>query len=184
MSQLTLEQVRTLLDSALAVSAERGLNSSVVVVDSGGHVRGSMRPPLGRFINIDSAEKKAWTAAAFQRPTEMVRTIALPNLTNNAYGLQHTDPRICIVTGGIPIIDRHGTFLGAIGVAAWRGKQALGSTAITALTAMTLLFTFNKWAFANYYFTLLSLAALAAAASFSADVQPLELKRKPLSQPT
>lgn len=117
MSQLTTEQVRTLVDSALAMSEQRGLNSSVVVVDTGGHVRGAMRPQLGRFINIDSAEKKAWTAAAFQRPTEMVRTIALPNLTNNAYGLQHTDPRICIVTGGVPIIDRQGSFLGAIGVA-------------------------------------------------------------------
>lgn len=67
---------------------------------------------------------------------------------------------------------------GAIGLAAWRGKQPIGSAAITALTAMTLLFTFNKWAFANYYFTLLSLAAIAAAASLSSDVKPLVLRRK------
>ncbi|MEU4418914.1 GlcG/HbpS family heme-binding protein, partial [Nocardia salmonicida] len=90
---------------------------SIRPVDAGGHVRGALRPELGRFINVDSAEKKAWTAAAFQRPTEMVRTIALPNLTNNAYGLQHTDSRICIVTGGVPIVDKEGTVLGAIGVA-------------------------------------------------------------------
>lgn len=123
MSQLTLKQVRTLLDGALAKSEERGLNSSVVVVDAGGHVRGAMRPQLGRFINIDSAEKKAWTAAAFQRPTEMVRAITLPNLSNNAYGLQHTDSRMCIVTGGVPIIDAEGNFLGAIGVAGGSGQD-------------------------------------------------------------
>jgi uncharacterized protein GlcG (DUF336 family) len=121
MSQLTLEQVRALLDGALALSEERGLNSSVVVVDAGGHVRGAMRPQLGRFINIDSAEKKAWTAAAFQRPTEMVRRITLPD--RGAYGLQHTDPRICIVAGGVPIIDADGTLLGAIGVAGGNGQD-------------------------------------------------------------
>lgn len=117
MSQLTMTQVRTLIDGALAMAEGRRLNSSVVVVDAGGHVRGALRPELGRFINIDSAEKKAWTAAAFQRPTDMVRAITLPNLTDNAYGLQHTDPRICIVAGGVPIIDDAGTVLGAIGVA-------------------------------------------------------------------
>lgn len=115
MSQLTLKQVRALLDGALALSEERGLNSSIVVVDTGGHVRGAMRPQLGRFINIDSAEKKAWTAAAFQRPTDMVRRITLPD--RGGYGLQHTDSRICIVAGGVPIIDADGNFLGAIGVA-------------------------------------------------------------------
>jgi hypothetical protein len=67
----------------------------------------------------------------------------------------------------------------AIAIAARRGRQPLGPTAITALTAMTLLFTFNKWAFANYYFTLLSLAALAAAASFGADLKPLRTPAEP-----
>jgi len=31
------------------------------------------------------------------------------------YGLQHTDPRICMVAGGLPIVEG-GEFLGAIGV--------------------------------------------------------------------
>jgi uncharacterized protein GlcG (DUF336 family) len=47
----------------------------------------------------------------------MVRAITLPNLNNNAYGLQHTDPRICIVMGGVPIVDAEGNCLGAVGVA-------------------------------------------------------------------
>lgn len=58
--------------------------------------------------------------------------------------------------------------------AGWRGRQGIGRATITALTAMTLFFTFNKWAFANYYFTLLGLAALAAAASLT--------PREPLSE--
>ena len=31
-----------------------------------------------------------------------------------AYGLQHTDSRICIVSGGLPIVEK-GEFLGAVG---------------------------------------------------------------------
>ena len=52
-----------------------------------------------------------------------------------------------------------------IGLAGVRGPQTISRAAITVLTAMTFFFVFNKWAFANYYFTLLSLAALAAAAN-------------------
>jgi uncharacterized protein GlcG (DUF336 family) len=59
------------------------------------------------------AEKKAWTAVAFQRPTDMVREIMLPGALG--YGLQHTDARICIVGGGYPIFDEQGNIIGGIG---------------------------------------------------------------------
>lgn len=48
-------------------------------------------------------------------------------------------------------------------VAAWRCRQAPGALTMAAVASMTVFFVFNKWAFANYYFTLLSLAALAGA---------------------
>lgn len=51
------------------------------------------------------------------------------------------------------------------GFAAWRGGKTLGRLAMAGVAAMTILFVFNKWAFANYYFTLLGLSALAAAAT-------------------
>jgi uncharacterized protein GlcG (DUF336 family) len=59
------------------------------------------------------AEKKAWTAVAFQRPTQMVREITVPGAMG--YGIQHTDPRICIVGGGFPIFDEAGDVIGGIG---------------------------------------------------------------------
>ena len=52
-----------------------------------------------------------------------------------------------------------------IGLAGVRGRQTISRATLTVLTAMTIFFVFNKWAFANYYFTLLSLAALTAAVS-------------------
>lgn len=50
-------------------------------------------------------------------------------------------------------------------LAAWKGKRSLGAITMAAVATMTSFFVINKWAFANYYFTLLGLSALAAAAS-------------------
>ncbi len=51
------------------------------------------------------------------------------------------------------------------GVSAWRMPRTLQHWALATLATYTIFFVFNKWAFANYYFTLGGLAALAAAAA-------------------
>ncbi|MDH7499143.1 MAG: heme-binding protein [candidate division NC10 bacterium] len=114
MRELTLKEVEILLKEAVGYCQSIGRPSSVAVVDMGGHLRGLLRPEKGRISNILFAEKKAWTAVAFQRPTDMVREIMVPGAM--AYGLQHTDGRICIVGGGYPLIDEAGDVIGGIGV--------------------------------------------------------------------
>ena len=114
MRELILKEVEGLIRETVAYAQSIGRPSSVAVVDMGGHLRGALRPENGRFINTPIAEKKAWTAAAFKRPTEMVRNIMLPGAMG--YGLQHTDDRICIVGGGYPLLDDQGDIIGGIGV--------------------------------------------------------------------
>lgn len=114
MRELTLVEVETLLKEAIAYSQSIGRPSSVAVVDMGGNLRGALRPEKGRISNILIAQKKAWTAVAFQRPTDMVREIMIPGAMG--YGLQHTDDRICMVGGGYPLIDEEGDVIGGIGV--------------------------------------------------------------------
>jgi hypothetical protein len=70
-----------------------------------------------------------------------------------------------------------------VGLAAWRKRKGLDRAAVTALTAMTCFFVFNKWAFANYYFTLLGLAALAAATSLGEPTRPAEPELSSASPP-
>ncbi|MGR8949703.1 MAG: GlcG/HbpS family heme-binding protein [Gammaproteobacteria bacterium] len=113
MRELTLVEVETLLKEGIAYAQSIGRPSSMVVVDFGGHVRGALRPEKGRIANVPIAEKKAWTAVVFQRPTDMVRNVMLPG--EFGYGLQHTDDRICIVAGGYPIFDEQGEVIGGIG---------------------------------------------------------------------
>lgn len=114
MRELTLVEVETLLKEGVAWCREHNRPSSVVVVDFGGHVRGALRPDKGRIANILIAEKKAWTAVAFQRPSGMVGDITKPGAMG--YGIQHTDGRICGVGGGFPIFDEAGDVIGGVGV--------------------------------------------------------------------
>ncbi len=70
-------------------------------------------------------------------------------------------------------------FPGAFGVAllaAWKSKKTLGGLTMAAVAAMTVFFVINKWAFANYYFTLLGLSALAAAAALGDSQEPEKSK--------
>lgn len=53
-----------------------------------------------------------------------------------------------------------------IGLAAWKGPRTIGRLTMAVVASITIFFVINKWAFANYYFTLLGLSALAAAASY------------------
>ena len=113
MRELTLAEVDILLKEGIAYAQSVGRPSSLAVVDMGGNLRGALRPEKGRIANILIAEKKAWTAVAFQRPTDMVREVMMPGAMG--YGLQHTDDRICMVGGGYPIIDDSGDVIGGIG---------------------------------------------------------------------
>lgn len=112
MRELTLEEIRKMLQAANRKARELDKPSTIAIVDFGGHLRGLERPEGGRIANVDIAIKKAWTAIAFKRPTEMLRPIMMPDAF--AYGLQHTDARICMVGGGLPIVEKE-AFLGALG---------------------------------------------------------------------
>ena len=109
MRELTLIEVETLLKEGVAYAQSLGRPSSISVVDFGGNLRGALRPDKGRIANILIAEKKAWTAVAFQRPTDMVRDVMLPGAFG--YGLQHTDERICMVGGGFRAAAQHSQML-------------------------------------------------------------------------
>ena len=113
MRELKLEEVRKLLEASGREAQRCGKPSTTAIVDFGGHLRGLERPEGGRIANVDIAIKKAWTAIAFKRPTAMVRAVMMPDAMG--YGLQHTDARICMVAGGLPIVEE-GEFLGAVGV--------------------------------------------------------------------
>jgi uncharacterized protein GlcG (DUF336 family) len=99
--------------AAVSSCAAEGNRVSVVVVDADGVVRITMRGDRAGAHTINSAFRKAYTAATFGRPTSAwAETIA----KNAEVGsMQHID-NILMAGGGLPI--RAGTdLIGAIGAA-------------------------------------------------------------------
>lgn len=67
-----------------------------------------------------------------------------------------------------------------IALAAWKGPKTIGRLTMCVVASVMVFFVINKWAFANYYFTLLGLSALAAAAA----LDRLEEKAEPPASTT
>ena len=107
MRELTLAELDVLLKEGIAYAQSMGRVSSVGGVDMGGNLRGALRPEKGRIANIDIAVKKAWTAVAFQRPTDMVRDVMLPG----AFGYGHP----CILGFGLTTRPLDANHCGAVG---------------------------------------------------------------------
>jgi uncharacterized protein GlcG (DUF336 family) len=66
--ELTLEEIRKMLQAANREANEVGKPSTIAIVDFGGHLRSLERPEGGRIANVDIAIKKAWTASHSNGP--------------------------------------------------------------------------------------------------------------------
>jgi hypothetical protein len=75
----------------------------------------------------------------------------------------------------IPYVIAFPASAALIALAAWKGPRTIGRITMAVVASMMVFFVFNKWAFANYYFTLMGLSALAAAAALDRlDEKPPE----------
>ena len=87
---------------AEAVCAEQGLRVSVAVVDRGGLVKAHIRGDGAGPHTLESARKKAYTAASLGRPTSVLVDVVVNNPATE--GLRDMDDNILILGGGLPII--------------------------------------------------------------------------------
>jgi uncharacterized protein GlcG (DUF336 family) len=109
-----LKILRAAVDKATAM----GVPQCISVVDTGGHLLAFVRMD-GAFVqSIDSALKKAMTAASYGRPTgRMDDGIAIKLAIA-------TDGRRINLPGGLPVIVE-GHVIGAIGVGSGAGSEDL-----------------------------------------------------------
>lgn len=108
------EQARKLVDSALEYAEETDYAVSVAVVDDAGFLVSFQRVTDGRIPNIELAIKKARTAARWERPTRMLTEAIQPG--EDGYGIQHSNPDVVTLKGGLPILNETETVIGAISV--------------------------------------------------------------------
>jgi len=110
-SHATAEQ---LIQAGFAKGVEMECPVSVAVIDAARDLVAFGRQDGAVQISIDLAIKKAYTAKSFDLPTDVVGSIAGPG--SPIYGIQGTDPRLVLFGGGIPLRERSGDVVGAIGV--------------------------------------------------------------------
>jgi glc operon protein GlcG len=116
--KLNHEGALLILTAALQAAQEMGAPQCIAVVDEGCNLLAFIRMDGARVLSIESAKRKAMTAAATGQPTGG-RTAEL------AIALaQATDGRMTNLPGGLPLIVG-GQIVGAIGVGSGTGEQDL-----------------------------------------------------------
>jgi len=110
---LSLGDARRLLMAAEAKAAQIEVPSNIAVVDAGGNLLAFARMDGAWLGSIDIAIHKAFTARAFDMPTEKLADMAAPG--KPLFGIQNTNhDRIVIFGGGVPV-KVGGKVIGAIG---------------------------------------------------------------------
>ena len=140
MAEISLNRARTIIRKTLAKGREMELKPlSVVVLDSGGHVKAFEREDGAAPGRFDVARAKAYGSImlGMAGSAQMARAEAQAYFMNAVNGLY--DGKVIPVPGGVLVRDKRGAVIGAVGVtgdtsdndaeAAKAGIEAVGLTA-------------------------------------------------------
>jgi len=126
--KLTYEGAQKLLAAAVAKARDMKVPQCICIVDAGGHLLAMARMDGAFALSIDTALRKAQTAAAYGGPTGGIEAGIDINLAIATEGRRINPP------GGLPVIvDGH--VIGAIGVGSGTGEQdrEVANTALAAI---------------------------------------------------
>jgi uncharacterized protein GlcG (DUF336 family) len=108
------ESARDALQAAMEKAAEIGCKMDIAVVDSGANLKAFFRMEGAWLGSIDIAIKKAKTARYFDMPTGEIGKLSQPG--GPLYNIEHSNGGLISFPGGVPLKDKEGTIVGAIGV--------------------------------------------------------------------
>jgi uncharacterized protein GlcG (DUF336 family) len=108
------DEARRAIEGAYRKAEEIGTRMCIAVVDSGGNLKAFMRMDDAWVGSIDVAIKKAKTALFFAMPTGQIGKLSQPG--QPLYGIEHSNEGLITFPGGLPIVDKDGVMVGAIGV--------------------------------------------------------------------
>ncbi len=118
---LDLEDARHILAAATQKAVSIGQPMNIAVVCAGGYLLAFERMAKAWLGSVDIAQKKAFTARAFDLSTQDLGKNSQSG--DQFFGIHASnDGKIMIFAGGIPI-KKGDTVVGAIGVSGGSGKQ-------------------------------------------------------------
>jgi uncharacterized protein GlcG (DUF336 family) len=118
---INLDDARKIISAGESKASEIGVPYNLAVADAGGGLIAHVRMDGAWLGSVDIAINKAWTARAFDTPTEDLAHITQPG--QQGFGLNTTNAsRVVIFGGGIPLkVD--GVVVGAVGASGGSVEQ-------------------------------------------------------------
>ncbi len=114
MDDMTLKQADAAVASAMAKAEQIGVKMNIAVVDAGANLKAFARKDGAWLGSIDIANRKAPTARFFDMNTGELGKLSQPG--GSLFGIEHSNGGLITFPGGVPLRNRGGTVIGAIGV--------------------------------------------------------------------
>lgn len=111
---LTAGQANKIIEVARKKAKAEGILVNIALVDAGANLKAFLRMDGSYLGSIDVAIKKAKTARYFNAPTGEIGKITQPG--EAIYNIEHSNDGLITFPGGLPIKDKKGTIIGAIGI--------------------------------------------------------------------
>ena len=124
MSQITLKQANTIIETAFAKAREMKIKPlGVVVLDSGGHIISAQREDKASMFRLDVAKGKAWASVAMGASSKALGKRAKDN-PNFFVSLAATaGGKFLPQTGAALIRNAQGEIIGAAGASGATGEE-------------------------------------------------------------
>jgi uncharacterized protein GlcG (DUF336 family) len=113
-TDITLEQALAVVSAAQGKAEKQGTLMDIAVVDAGANLKAFVRMDGAFLGSIDISIKKAKTARFFNMPTGELGELAQPG--KPLYNIEFSNGGLITFPGGLPLKDKNGNIIGAIGV--------------------------------------------------------------------
>lgn len=113
-SDITLEQASAIVAAAKAQAMKQGTLMNIAVVDAGANLKAFVRMDGAFLGSIDVSIKKAKSARLFNMTTKTLGELAQPG--KSLYHIEFSNGGLIPFAGGIPLKNKEGEIIGAIGV--------------------------------------------------------------------
>jgi len=111
---ITLEQAQAAVSAAIKKSTEMGVKMDIAIVDGGANLTAFARMDGAWLGSVDIAMKKARTARYFDMDSGAIGGLSQPG--GPLYNIEHSNGGLISFPGGVPIKNKEGVIIGAIGV--------------------------------------------------------------------
>jgi uncharacterized protein GlcG (DUF336 family) len=111
---ISLDAAHAVIMAASAKSKEIGTKMDIAIVDAGGNLKAFVREDGAWLGSIDIAIKKAKTARYFDMNTGEIGALSQPG--GPLYNIEVSNGGLITFPGGVPLKNKDGVIIGAIGV--------------------------------------------------------------------